>query len=106
MGQLFETLQALELQQRSIQHQIDWVLKPKYSELAVSLAQLRHLPHTDHGAYYLLRQQQQGVEQQIAVNQRAIGQILEQIQFNRESYLRQVDRTNMMRDAGVPMGGD
>merc|ERR1719300_1974499 len=46
--QLFETLQALELQQRCIQHQIDWVLKPKYSELALSLAQLRSLPHTDH----------------------------------------------------------
>jgi len=102
--QLFETLQALNLQQQFIQHQIDWVLRPKYAELSQSLAQLRALPVTDHGMYYMLRQQQQTVEQQISANQECGRQIAEQIEYTRESYLRQVERTEMMQNA--PSGGD
>jgi len=100
--QLFGELQALNLQKQHIQTQIDWVLKARFSELDRLLAQLRAQPNTDHTAYYLLRRQQQAVEQQIASNQWAVRQIAERIAYTRDAYARQAERVGAMEYAQKP----
>lgn len=101
--QLFGTLQALNMQQQHVQNQIELALQPRYAELDRALATLRAHPTTDHASYYLIRQQQQAVEQQITASQWTVRQIAEQIQYTRDAYLRQVERVEVPQ--GTPSGG-